>query len=66
MINGETSMTPDSYKDYGAIVRKDGYTWAADLYKDGKIFYKSWLYNFKTKKSLLKEIEALGVHFGNY
>lgn len=56
----------DRYKDYGAIVRKDGYTWAADLYKDGKIFYKSWLYGFRTKKKLLAEIEAMGVHFGNY
>ena len=59
-------MVKDRFKDYGAIVRKDGYTWAADLYKDGKIFYKSWLYNFKTKKSLLQEIESLGVGFGSY
>lgn len=52
-------------KDYDAIVRKDGYTWVADLYKDGKIFYRSWLYNFKTKRALLQEIESLGVHFSS-
>lgn len=51
---------------YGAIVRKDGYTWSADLYKDGKLFYKSWFYGFKTKKSLYREIEALGIHYGKY
>lgn len=56
----------DRYKDYGAIVRKDGYTWSADLYKDGKLFWKSWLYNFKTRKALYKEIEAIGVRFGSY
>jgi len=54
------------YKNYGVIVRKDGYKWAADLYKDGKLFYKSWLYNFKTRKALYQELESIGVHFGSY
>ena len=54
------------YSQYGAIVRKDGYKWSADLYKEGKLFYKSWMYNWSTKKALVAEIEALGVGFGKW
>lgn len=49
------------FVNYYAVIRKDGYTWTADLYKDGKIFYKSWLYNFRVKKRLEKEIAEMGV-----
>jgi hypothetical protein len=49
--------------DYVASFRKDGYKWCADLYKDGTLFYKSWLYNFPTKKALIKEIDAMGVGY---
>lgn len=49
------------FVNYYAVIRKDGYTWTADLYKDGKIFYKSWLYNFRVKKKIEKEIAAMGV-----
>jgi hypothetical protein len=49
------------FVNYYAVIRKDGYTWTADLYKDGKIFYKSWLYNFRVKKKIEKEILAMGV-----
>lgn len=63
---GKTSMVPGRYKDYGAIVRKDGYKWSADLYKEGKLFMTSWMYGWKSKKALLKEIEAIGVHFGKW
>ena len=54
------------YSQYGAIVYKDGYKWSADLYKEGKLFYKSWMHNWTTKKALLQEIEALGVGFGRW
>lgn len=52
---------PKRFVNYYAVIRKDGYTWTADLYKDGKIFYKSWLYNFRVKKRLEKEIAEMGV-----
>lgn len=56
----------DRYKGYGAIVRKDGYTWSADLYKEGKLFMTSWMHGWKSKKALYREIEAIGVRFGSY
>lgn len=51
------------FVNYYAVIRKDGRTWTADLYKDGKLFYKSWLYNFRAKKNIEKEISAMGVKF---
>ena len=52
-------------KNYYAVIRKDSNgKWAADLYKDGKLFYKSWQYNWKTKREMVAEIAALGVSFG--
>jgi hypothetical protein len=47
--------------EYYAIIRKDGNTWAADLYKEGKVFYRSWLYLFRTKKALVNEINSMRV-----
>lgn len=44
--------------NYYAVIRKDGNKWAADLYKEGKIFYKSWMYNFRTKTAVVNEINA--------
>jgi hypothetical protein len=50
-----------SKRDYYAVIRKDGYRWAADLYKDGKLFYKSWQYNWRTKGDMIVQIEAQNV-----
>lgn len=46
---------------YYAVIRKDGSKWAADLYKEGKIFYRSWMYNFRTKTAVVNEINANNV-----
>lgn len=53
------------YKDYYALVRKDGNKWAADLYKDGKLFYKSWQHNWRTLGGMVVEIEAIGVKWND-
>lgn len=46
---------------YYAVIRKDGNKWAADLYKEQKVFIKSWFYNFRTKTALVTEINSMGV-----
>lgn len=51
----------ENRKGYHAVIRKDGYTWTADLYKEGKMFYLSWLYNFRSKAKLVNEINANNV-----
>lgn len=50
-------------KDYYALIRKDGRRWAADLYKDGKLFYKSWQYDWRTMGGMILEIEAQNVDY---
>lgn len=57
----------DRYAAYEAVVRKDTFnrTWVADLYKDGKIYMKAWQYNWRTRKALLEQIEALNVKWVN-
>lgn len=51
------------YKDYCAVIRKDGNKWAADLFKNGKLFYKSWQHNWRTFSGLVVEIESMGVNW---
>jgi hypothetical protein len=50
-------------KSYYAVIRKDGNRWAADLYKDGELFYKSWQYNWRTRVELRAEISSFGIHY---
>lgn len=52
-------------KNYYAVIRKGwDNKWAADLYKDGKLFYRNWQFNWKTKRELVAEIVAVGVPYG--
>ena len=51
----------DRYKDYHATIRKDGYMWVADLYKNGKPFMISYM-RFKTLKAVEQELQAVGIH----
>ena len=50
-------------KDYYAVVRKDGRRWAADLYKNGKLFYKSWQYDWHSQAGVVLEIESQNVRY---
>jgi hypothetical protein len=51
----------DRYKDYHATIRKDGYHWVADLYKNGKPFMLGYM-RFKTLKVVEQELKAVGVN----
>lgn len=58
-------MLDSSKKKYFAKIRKDpDGRWAADLYKEGKLMYSSWQWNWKTKKAMVAEITAIGIPFG--
>lgn len=48
-------FTARIYKDPFNGVSKQ---WTADVYKDGVLQIKAWMYGFKTKKSLVQEIGA--------
>lgn len=49
-------------KEFYAIVKRVGDKYAADVfYADGRVFMKSYLYNYKTKFKLLMELDAIGV-----
>lgn len=52
-------------QDYHAVIRKDSNDrWAADLYRDGKLLFKNWQYNWKTRRAMVAEIAALHVACG--
>ena len=48
------------FSNYHATIRKDGYMWVADLYKDGKPFMMNYL-RFRTYRAVQIELEAIGV-----
>lgn len=48
------------FSNYHATIRKDGYMWVADLYKDGKPFMIGYM-RFRTLAVVKAELEAVGV-----